>query len=83
MIVLKLISSSFHYIKEIKLELDANAKKYLVQKGTDLKYGARPLRRAIQRYVEDEIAEMILRNEVKAGETIHGYVENDNLKFKV
>ena len=69
--------------KEIKLELNSDAKKYLVQKGTDLKYGARPLRRAIQKLVEDEIAEMILRSEVTAGQTIHGYVENEELKFSV
>ena len=69
--------------KEIKLELDLDAKKFLVKQGTDLKYGARPLRRAIQRYVEDEIADMILRNDVIAGKTIHGYVENNELKFKI
>ncbi len=69
--------------KEIKLELDLEAKKFLVHQGTDLKYGARPLRRAIQRYVEDEIADMILKNDVTAGKTIYGYVENDKLKFKV
>ena len=69
--------------KEVKLELDLDAKKFLVSKGTDLKYGARPLRRAIQKYVEDEIAEMILRNEVTAGKTIHGYIEDEKLKFKV
>ena len=69
--------------KEIKLELNLDAKKYLVQKGTDLKYGARPLRRAIQKLVEDEIAEMILRGTVTANQTIHGYVENNELKFNV
>ncbi len=69
--------------KEIKLELNDDAKKFLVDVGTDLKYGARPLRRAIQKFVEDEIAEMILRNTVIAGQTIHGYVEDGKLKFSV
>ena len=69
--------------KDIKLELDIDSKKFLVSKGTDLKYGARPLRRAIQKYVEDQIAEMILRNEVTAGKTIYGYMENEELKFNV
>ena len=69
--------------KEIKLELNLDAKKFLVNQGTDLKYGARPLRRAIQKYVEDEIADMILRNDVTAGKTIYGYVENNELKFKI
>ena len=69
--------------KEIKLELNQDAKQFLVKQGTDLKYGARPLRRAIQRYVEDEIAEMILRDNISAGQTIYGYIEDEKLKFKV
>ena len=56
--------------KEIKLEIDDNAKKFLLSKGTDLKYGARPLRRTIQRYIEDVIADKILRNELISGQTI-------------
>ncbi len=69
--------------KEIKLELDIDAKKFIASKGTDLKYGARPLRRSIQKLVEDEIAEMILREDVKSGQILHGYMEGENLKFKV
>ena len=69
--------------KEIKLELDIDAKKFIASKGTDLKYGARPLRRSIQKLVEDEIAEMILREDVKSGQILHGYIEGENLKFKV
>jgi len=56
--------------KEIKLEVSDAAKKYILEKGTDLKYGARPLRRAIQKHIEDEISEMILRGLVDAGKTI-------------
>lgn len=69
--------------KEIKLELNNDAKEFIVSKGTDLKYGARPLRRAIQKLVEDEIAEMILREEVTSSQTIYGYMEDDKLKFRV
>ena len=69
--------------KEISLSLDDEAKRFLVNVGTDLKFGARPLRRAIQRYVEDEIAEMILRENVVAGQTIYGYVEDNKIKFRV
>ena len=69
--------------KEIKLELNNEAKEYIVSKGTDLKYGARPLRRAIQKLVEDEIAEMILKGEVSSSQTVYGYIENNELKFKV
>ena len=68
--------------KEIYLEVADDAKKYILAKGTDLKYGARPLRRAIQKYVEDEIAEMILRETVKSTQTVLVSCENDNLKFE-
>jgi len=56
--------------KEINLEVSDKAKKYILEKGTDLKYGARPLRRAIQRYVEDEISDMILKEEIEPRKTI-------------
>ncbi len=69
--------------KEILLSMTPEAKQYLVDVGTDLKFGARPLRRAIQKYVEDEIAEMILRDTVTAGSTITGYMEDGKLKFKI
>jgi len=69
--------------KEINLELDYEAKKFIASKGTDLKYGARPLRRSIQKLVEDEIAEMILRESVTSGQTIYGYMEDGNLKFRI
>ena len=69
--------------KEIYLSLNEEAKQYIVKNGTDLKYGARPLRRAIQKLVEDEIAEMLLRGEVTSGQTIYGYIENEKLKFNV
>ena len=69
--------------KEIYLSLNNEAKQYIAKKGTDLKYGARPLRRAIQKLVEDEIAEMLLRGDVISGQTITGYIENGELKFSV
>ena len=50
--------------KGITLEITNEAKQYILEHGTDLKYGARPLRRAIQRLVEDEIADMLLKNEL-------------------
>ena len=69
--------------KEIKLSVSANAKKYILEKGTDLKYGARPLRRAIQKYIEDEIAEMLLKSEILPGQTIKVDCRNEKLKFTV
>ena len=69
--------------KDIKLSVTTVAKKYILEKGTDLKYGARPLRRAIQKYIEDEIAEMLLRSEVLPGQTIKVDAKKDGLKFTV
>ena len=69
--------------KDIKLEVSLEAKKFLLSKGTDLKYGARPLRRSIQRYIEDEISDMILKSEVISGQTIFVNLENDKLTFNV
>ena len=56
--------------KDIVIELDDEAKKFLLSKGTDLKYGARPLRRTIQNYIEDSLADKILRSEIGAGDKV-------------
>ena len=69
--------------RNIYLTVSNSAKEFILSKGTNLKYGARPLRRAIQRYVEDEISEMILRGEVTDGQTLNVDMENDELKIKV
>ena len=69
--------------KDIKMDISKNAKNYLLEKGTDIKFGARPLRRAIQRYVEDELSEMILRKTLLDGQTVKIDFENDKLKFEV
>ncbi|MHB8580161.1 MAG: ATP-dependent Clp protease ATP-binding subunit [Ignavibacteriaceae bacterium] len=55
---------------KLELQMDDSAKNFLVEKGYDQKYGARPLRRAIQKYVEDTIAEEILRGSFKEGSKI-------------
>ena len=67
--------------KNIKLEVSEEAKKYILEKGTDLKYGARPLRRAIQKYIEDEISEMILKGEIEQYQTVEVSLEDDKLQF--
>ncbi len=69
--------------KNITLNLTEGAKQFVLSKGTDLKYGARPLRRAIQRYIEDEISEKILKGEILNGQNILVDVENDTLKFEI
>ena len=71
--------------RNIGLILTNEAKDYVLSKGTDLKYGARPLRRAIQRYIEDELSDMILKKELVNGQkTLVEYDKNnDKLKFQV
>ena len=53
-----------------KVELTKNAKEYVAEKGFDEKYGARPLNRAIQKYIEDPLAEKIIQKKVKEGDLI-------------
>ena len=69
--------------KDIVMNVTDNTKNYLLEKGTDIKFGARPLRRAIQRYIEDELSEMILQGELLDGKTVTRDFENDKLKFEV
>ncbi|MBK8806205.1 MAG: ATP-dependent Clp protease ATP-binding subunit [Bacteroidales bacterium] len=67
-----------------KLKLSTAAKEYIVEKGYDAKYGARPLKRAIQKYLEDPMAEFLLSNEVEHGSTISIHYDKvkDQIKIK-
>ena len=67
--------------KNLKLELDAKARDFLVEKGYDPQYGARPMRRAVERFLEDPLAEEILKGNLHAGEPITVTAENDKLVF--
>ena len=69
--------------KEINLEVTDNAKLYILEKGTNLKYGARPLRRAIQRYIEDEISDIILKGELLPYQYLKVDCLNNNLTFDI
>ena len=66
----------------IKLTIRDSVKKYIVEKGTDKKYGARPLRRAIQNELEDKLAEAILDGDVKAGTEVVVSVAKEKIVFK-
>jgi ATP-dependent Clp protease ATP-binding subunit ClpC len=57
--------------RQISLELDDKAKDFLIEKGYNPDFGARPLRRALEQLVEDPLSEAILRGEFKGGQTIH------------
>ena len=71
--------------KNIQISLSKEAKEFLLTKGTDLSYGARPLRRAIQRYVEDELSDRILRAELNDGQKVEitRNEETDQLVFLI
>ncbi len=68
--------------QEIELTISREVKEYLLDKGYDEKYGARPLRRAVEQYLEDPLAEAILRGEVERGKPIHVEIEDSHLVFK-
>lgn len=67
--------------QDIHIKVDEAAKEFLIEKGYDEKYGARPLRRAVERHLEDPLAEAILRGDVKAGDPINVTLDGDKLAF--
>ena len=68
---------------EIKATLTQNAKKLITSVGYDAEFGARPLRRAMYELVEDEIAEMILKDEIKSGDEIVIDADENDIKISV
>ena len=81
------IKSVAERLKEqrVDIELDASAKKFIIEKGFDKVFGARPLKRAIQRYLENPLAEEIISGSFKEGVKIHitRYPTRDELKFDI
>jgi ATP-dependent Clp protease ATP-binding subunit ClpC len=67
--------------KNIDLHLSDSGKQFLISKGYDPQYGARPLRRAVERYLEDPLAEEILRGNINSSEVIDVTAGDDGLKF--
>ena len=77
-----------HIIRRItelgyNIEMTAEAKSFLADKGYDIQYGARPLKRALQNYVEDEISELLLDGALQPGNTIVATAGEQKLKFEV
>jgi len=68
--------------RKISLAVDQNAKDFLIDRGYDPTFGARPLRRAIQRYVEDPLAEEVLKGRFPEGGTLRIKLEGDALTFE-
>src|SRR5471030_3038637 len=67
--------------RNIQLEFSPESKTLLIEKGYDEKYGARPLRRAVEHYLEDPFAEALLRGEIKEGEPVLISREGEKLIF--
>ena len=67
---------------EIFMSVSKEAKEYLIENGYDEKYGARPLRRAVERYIEDPLAEAILRGDLKKVDPIEVVMEDGAIKFE-
>ena len=68
--------------KGMTIEVTEAAKEFILDKGYDVKYGARPLRRTIQKYIEDELAELFIKGKYKAGSNVIVDVEDGNIVFK-
>ncbi len=70
-------------LKESEIVLDEPAHEFVINKGYDPTYGARPMRRAVERYLEDPLAEELLKGNVKAGDIVEVTVAGDKLAFRV
>ena len=66
---------------KLSLKLDEKSRKYLVKKGNDLNYGARPLKRVITKEIEDQLSEELLSGNIKSGDDIKITIKDDKLKF--
>jgi ATP-dependent Clp protease ATP-binding subunit ClpC len=69
--------------KDIKVHLDTTAVEFLIDKGSDPTYGARPMRRAVEKYLEDQLAEEFLRGNIKQGDALEVHAAGEQLALKV
>ena len=70
-------------LKDVHLTLDETAQEFLIEKGYDPTYGARPMRRAVEKYLEDPMAEEILRGNIKPGDLVTVKRDGEKLAFAV
>ena len=68
--------------KNIFITFDKKVKEYILEKGHEPKYGARPLRRAIQKYIENELAECLLKNELIQNQKVKMVLVNNKVTVK-
>jgi ATP-dependent Clp protease ATP-binding subunit ClpC len=69
--------------KDVHIDLQQSAKEFLIEKGYDPQYGARPMRRAVERFLEDPLAEELLRGNVKPGDRVDVVAADGKLSFQV
>ena len=69
--------------QDVEMVLDVDAKEFLIEKGFDPSYGARPLKRTIQRFLEDPLAEEIIAGKFKAGSTVRVLKKATELAFEI
>lgn len=67
--------------KGMRISFDSDVKAFLIEKGYDPKYGARPLRKTIQRYIEDELSELFLSGAIREGCNIRAVMEDGKIRF--
>ena len=67
---------------EIDLGVEQEVKEYLIEKGYDKKFGARPLSRAIERHLEDPLAEALLKGEIKKGAPLSAVIRDEKVAFE-
>ena len=76
------VYASLAYYFDHRQEIEDDVRAFLIEKGFDPQYGARPLKRTIQRYLEDPLAEELIAGHFKSGVPVHVSVENgEHLKF--
>ena len=68
--------------KNIKVTVSEGACDFLAKKGTSRQFGARPLRKTIQKYIEDPLSEEILNNKLVSGKTLNISLSKDKIVFK-
>ena len=66
----------------IDLKMSEEAVKLIAQEGMDLEYGARPLKRAIQKELEDTLSEAILKGDIKIGSSVVAEIEDNKIVYK-
>ena len=66
---------------DIELKISSRVKEHIIEKGSDKKFGARPLKRAIQNMIEDPLSEELLSGRCSAGDTVNAEIKNGEIVF--